>query len=189
MSELITGKRRRWLIATAVTALIAVVAVIALTPGTAQPQPAVGSMAPLFELPDQDGRLHAVEDYRGNYVVLYFYPKDQTPGCTTEACEFRDDIFKYRELGARVLGVSLDDVESHKEFAEEHGLPFPLLADPEGVAVDAYGVRTRFAGMEVAARQTFLIDPEGRIARHYVDVDPETHSAQILADLQALTQS
>ena len=91
-------------------------------------QPTVGR-APEFELPDQDGQLHSLEDYRDQWVVLYFYPKDETPGCTTEACEFRDDIFAFRELNAQILGVSLDDVESHKAFAEKYGLPFPLLAD------------------------------------------------------------
>ena len=86
----------------------------------------VGSPAPEFELPDQDGQLHSLEDYRDQWVVLYFYPKDETPGCTTEACEFRDNIFAFRKLNAQILGVSLDDVESHKKFAENHGLPFPM---------------------------------------------------------------
>ncbi len=148
---------------------------------------AVGDPAPGFELTDQNGDVHSLEDYRDEWVALYFYPKDDTPGCTTEACEFRDDIFKYRRMGCQVLGVSLDDEASHKAFAEKYGLPFPLLADTEGKTADAYGVRTRFMGMPVAKRQTFLIDPEGHIAKHYAKVDPETHSAELLADLSELT--
>ena len=145
----------------------------------------VGGPAPDFELPDQDGQLHSLEDYRDRWVVLYFYPKDETPGCTTEACEFRDNIFAYRELNAQILGVSLDDVESHKAFAENHGLPFPLLADTEGTVADAYGVKTRMMGFTVAKRQTFLINPQGNVAIHYEKVDPDTHSEQVLADLRA----
>ncbi len=147
----------------------------------------IGEPAPEFELSDQDGQLHSLEDYRDRWVVLYFYPKNGTPGCTTEACEFRDNIFEYRRLNAQVLGVTLDDVESHKSFAENHSLPFPLLADTRGDAADAYGVKTRMFGMTVARRQTFIIDPEGRLALHYEDVDPDTHAAEVLADLERLT--
>ena len=154
---------------------------------TAADQVVVGQPAPEFELPDQDGQLHSLEDYRDRWVVLYFYPKDETPGCTTEACEFRDNIFEYREMNAQILGVSLDDVESHKSFAENHNLPFPLLADSEGIAAEAYGVKTKFAGMTVAKRQTFIIDPTGKVAKHYEKVKPETHSAEVLADLLRLT--
>ena len=146
----------------------------------------VGKPAPEFELADQQGQLHSLEDYRDQWVVLYFYPKDETPGCTTEACEFRDNIFAYRELNAQILGVSLDDVESHRKFAENHSLPFPLLADTEGTAADAYGVKTKMMGWIVAKRQTFLIDPDGNIAMHYEKVDPDEHSAQVLADLESL---
>jgi len=149
-------------------------------------QVVVGDPAPDFELRDQNGQLHAIEDYRDKWVALYFYPKDGTPGCTTEACEFRDNIFAFRRLNCQILGVSLDDEESHKAFAEEHGLPFPLLADTTGSAADAYGVKTRMLGMTMAKRQTFLIDPDGRVARHYADVDPDKHSAEIIADLEKL---
>ena len=100
--------------------------------GVANDRVTIGDPAPEFELPDQDGQLHSLEDYRDQWVVLYFYPKDQTPGCTTQACEFRDNVFAFRDHNAQILGVSLDDVESHKAFAEKHGLPFPLLADVEG---------------------------------------------------------
>lgn len=155
--------------------------------GAASEQPAVGSPAPEFELADQTGQLHSLEDYREQWVVLYFYPKDETPGCTTEACEFRDNIFAFRDLNAQIIGVSLDDVESHREFAENHSLPFPLLADVDGVAADAYGVKTRMLGMTVAKRQTFIIAPDGNIAKHYVKVKPSEHSAQVLEDLKALS--
>ena len=149
-------------------------------------QVTTGDVAPEFELPDQDGQLHSLEDYRDQWVVLYFYPKDETPGCTTEACEFRDNIFAFRELNAQILGISLDDVESHRKFAENHSLPFPLLADTDGAAADAYGVKTKMFGMTVAKRQTFVIGPDGIIAKHYEKVDPDQHSEQVLADLREL---
>jgi peroxiredoxin Q/BCP len=150
---------------------------------------AVGKLAPDFELADQDSRLHSLEDYRDRWVVLYFYPKDGTPGCTTEACEFRDNIFAYRDLNAQVLGISLDDVESHKSFSEEYGLPFPLLADVDGNVAKAYGVKTRMFGFTLAKRQTFIIDPDGRVAKHYAKVKPASHSRQVLADLEAMITS
>ena len=158
-------------------------------PAVASEQIIVGQSAPEFELPDQDGQLHSLEDYRDQWVVLYFYPKDETPGCTTEACEFRDNIFAFKAINAQILGVSLDDVESHQKFAEKHGLPFPLLADSEGEAAEAYGVKTKMFGMTVAKRQTFLISPDGTLAKHYMKVKPAEHSAQVLADLKALGAS
>jgi peroxiredoxin Q/BCP len=155
-------------------------------PALADGEVTIGAPAPEFELPDQDGQLHSLEDYRDQWVVLYFYPKDETPGCTTQACEFRDNIFAFRKLNAQILGVSLDDVESHKKFSENHGLPFPLLADSDGKTADAYGVKTKMMGWTVAKRQTFIVDPEGNIARHYEKVDPDEHAAIVLADLEAL---
>jgi peroxiredoxin Q/BCP len=149
-------------------------------------QPGIGDPAPDFELRDQDGEIRSIEDYRGKWVALYFYPKDGTPGCTTEACEFRDNIFAFRDRNCHILGVSLDDEESHREFSEEHGLPFPLLADTDGSTADAYGVKSRMLGFTVARRQTFLIDPKGNVARHYEDVDPDSHSREIIADLDEL---
>lgn len=146
----------------------------------------LGSAAPDFELPDQDGQLHSLEDYRDQWVVLYFYPKDQTPACTTEACQFRDNVFAFRDANAQILGVSFDDVESHREFAEQYSLPFPLLADVEGKAAAAYGVVTRMFGMRLARRETFLIDPLGRVAKHYTAVNPATHVQEVLADLEIL---
>ncbi len=142
--------------------------------------------APAFELKDQHGETHTLEDYRGRWVALYFYPKDDTPGCTTEACAFRDDIFKFKAKNIAVIGVSLDDVASHAEFAEKYHLPFTLLSDADGSTAKRYGVLRNFGLVKVAARETFLIDPEGRIARHYRKVDPDTHSAQVLGDLDTL---
>ena len=173
---------------TAIIMAAAGVLMLALAPsGAATDQPAVGALAPEFELADQTGQLHSLEDYREQWVVLYFYPKDETPGCTKEACEFRDNIFAFRDLNTQILGVSLDDVDSHREFAENHSLPFPLLADTDGRAADAYGVKTRMFGMTVARRQTFIIGPNGTIAKHYEEVKPGEHSAQVIADLKALS--
>jgi len=169
--------------------LLVIVALVMTSRGNASEAIIPGTPAPEFELPDQTGQLHSLEDYRDQWVVLYFYPKDETPGCTTEACEFRDNIFEFRRINAQILGVSFDDVESHLKFAENHQLPFPLLADVEGKAADAYGVKTRMFGMTVAKRQTFLIDPAGNIAKHYEKVKPDTHSEQVLADLKELGAS
>lgn len=152
-------------------------------------EPQLGSIAPDFKLPDQNGKTHELKDYRGKWVALYFYPKDQTPGCTTQACEFRDNIFAFRGAGAVILGVSVDDVESHKKFAEKHGLPFTLLADDTKATAKKYGVLKSYLGtLELARRDTFLIDPEGRIVKHYSDVDPKGHSKIVLDDIKALQQ-
>jgi peroxiredoxin Q/BCP len=149
--------------------------------------PAIGKPAPRFRLQDQAGRWITLDAQRGKWVVLYFYPKDDTPGCTTQACEFRDNVFAFREAGAVILGVSVDDVESHARFAAEHGLPFPILADVGKSTTKAYGVLNRFLGFfELARRETFVIDPQGRIARHYGDVDPKGHSELVLRDLKQL---
>jgi peroxiredoxin Q/BCP len=149
--------------------------------------PAVGSPAPAFKLQDQTGKWHSLSDYKGKWVVLYFYPKDKTPGCTTQACEFRDNIFAYRELGAVILGVSVDDVASHKSFAEENSLPFPLLADSDKSVTTAYGTLKEYVGIaKLARRDTFIIDPQGNIAKHYQDVKPAGHSEIVLADLKQL---
>ncbi|HLG53360.1 MAG TPA: peroxiredoxin [Steroidobacteraceae bacterium] len=169
------------------SATIACVTLIMATSAAAQESPAVGAAAPAFRLQDQAGKWHALDDYRGKWVVLYFYPKDNTPGCTTQACEFRDNIFAYRELGAVILGVSVDDVESHRPFAEEQNLPFPILADSEKKVTTAYGTLTRYLGVvELARRDTFIIDPQGRVARHYVKVEPKGHSEMVLTELRQL---
>jgi thioredoxin-dependent peroxiredoxin len=149
--------------------------------------PEVGMTAPAFRLQDQAGAWHGSSDYRGKWLVLYFYPKDDTPGCTTQACEFRDNLFAFNKLDAVVVGVSVDDVASHQAFAEEHSLPFTLLADSTKETAKAYGVLRSVLGlMEIASRETFIIDPEGRIAKHYRGVDPKGHSQAVLKDLRAL---
>jgi len=145
--------------------------------------PGLGTAAPDFKLQDQDGKWHTLADYRGKWVALYFYPKDQTPGCTTQACDFRDNIFAYRDAGAVILGVSVDDVESHKEFVEKHGLPFTLLADPTKETARRYGV-LNFTGF--AKRETFLIDPKGIIVKRYVVSEPKGHSDVVLKDIKEL---
>ncbi len=149
--------------------------------------PEVGAAAPAFKLQDQTGRWHALEEYRGKWLVLYFYPKDKTPGCTTQACELRDNIFAFRKIGATIIGISVDDVASHKEFAEEHGLPFTILADPTKQTAKDYGVLVKWMGtIEIAQRDTFIIDPAGRIAKHFVKVEPKGHSELVLKELEAL---
>ena len=146
-----------------------------------------GDQAPDFTLPDQEGTPVKLSDLRGQTVVLYFYPKADTPGCTTQACEFRDNIFAFGKQGAVILGISVDDVASHKHFAEEHSLPFTLLADSTKETAKSYGVlRSALGLMEIASRETFIIDPQGRIAKHYASVDPKGHSQMVLADLKVL---
>lgn len=151
--------------------------------------PAVNSPAPEFALPDQSGRTVRLADFRGKWVVLYFYPKDDTPGCTAEACAFRDDIAALTLLGAQVVGVSLDDTASHAAFAKKYSLPFPLLADTDAKASASYGAVTNLVVARFARRYTLLIDPQGRIAKAYLDVDTSRHSAEIIADLKRLTSS
>lgn len=157
---------------------------VAAVPALAQPQ--AGEAAPDFRLQDQNGEWHALGDYRGKWVTLYFYPKDDTPGCTTEACAFRDNIFAFDKIGAVVLGVSLDDVQSHAEFAEKYSLPFPLLADSDSGTAQVYGVLSNMGSFKMAKRETFLIDPQGQIAKHYAQVSPSKHSEQVLGDLETL---
>ena len=152
-------------------------------PVVATAEPATGSVAPGFRLQDQHDAWVSLADQKGKWLVVYFYPMDETPGCTTEACEFRDNIFAFRRLGVNVLGISVQDVASKKEFAAKHSLPFSVLADSGKTVARAYGVLNMLG---FARRETFVIDPQGRIAKHYADVDPKAHSKQLLADLQAL---
>ena len=145
--------------------------------------PLEGAAAPAFRLQDQAGAWHQLSDYKGKWVVVYFYPKDQTPGCTTEACSLRDNIFAFRKLGATILGISVDDVASHKAFAEKHSLPFTLLADPTKKTTKDYGVLFNMGVIQFAQRDTLLIDPQGRVAKHWVKVDPKDHSDMVLKEL------
>lgn len=152
--------------------------------------PQAGKQAPLFALPDQNGIEQSLEQYLGKWVVLYFYPKDDTPGCTKEACSFRDGYAELQKEGVVILGVSADSVKKHLKFAEKFSLPFPLLADEEKKVVERYGVwgTKKFMGREYEGifRTTFLIDPKGAIAKVYEDVKPDDHAMAILRDLQSL---
>lgn len=151
--------------------------------------PAVGSMAPTFALPDQGGREVTLDSLRGKWLVLYFYPKDDTPGCTEEACSFRDDLGQLTALGAQVVGISVDDSASHAEFAKKYSLQFPLLADRDGAVARRYGAYADWKVVSYAKRYTFLIDPQGKIAKTYLKVDTSKHSTEIIADLKQLTSS
>lgn len=150
------------------------------------PLPLPGAPAPDFQLKDQNGVVHRLGDYHGHWLVLYFYPKDQTPACTSEACHFRDDQQRLLAMGAEVVGVSLDNVASHRAFIDKYHLPFTLLCDPGGTTAAAYGSLFSLGIIKFAKRRTFLIDPDGRIARVYSDVVPSEHADQIVADLHTL---
>jgi len=151
--------------------------------------PAVGADAPSFNLQDQNGEWHTLESYRGQWLAVYFYPRDDTPGCTTEACNFRDNIYAFKAIGAAVIGISVDDVESHKEFSDKYKLPFTILADEDNKTTRAYGVLRDYKLVKLASRQSFLIDPNGKIAKHYEDVDPDAHTDEVLADIKAFMES
>ena len=146
----------------------------------------IGINAPEFTLPDQEGKMHSLSDYKGKRVLLYFYPKDDTPGCTTEACNFRDGYDEFKKMGLVVFGVSKDSIKSHKKFAEKYSLPFPLLSDETGEVVEKYkswGMK-KFMGREYMGilRNSFLIDEAGKIAKVYESVKPADHSKEVKAD-------
>jgi peroxiredoxin Q/BCP len=174
----------KWLLVAA-TLIVALLAVRAALAGD-QPKP--GDAAPDFNLPDQHGAHHTLAQYRGKYLVLYFYPKDDTPGCTQEACSFRDDLDKLSRMGAQVVGISVDDAESHAEFAKKYHLPFTLLADKGGTVAKSYGTLLNLRLVKFAHRYTFLINPGGKISRVYLNVDTSRHSDEIIRDLKQLTQ-
>lgn len=146
-----------------------------------------GSIAPEFSLKDKDGAQISLAKMSTPYKIVYFYPKDDTPGCTEEACTFRDDQAALTLLGAQVVGVSLDDSASHAAFARKYSLPFPLLADTDAKVSASYGAVTNLVVAKFAKRYTFLIDPQGRIAKAYLNVDTARHAAEIVADLKRLT--
>ena len=147
----------------------------------------VGGAAPDFDLPDQDGKRYTLFDYRGKWLALYFYPKDDTPGCTKQACAFRDDIHQLRDLGAEVVGVSVDDRASHARFARKYDLTFPLLADSKGKTARRYDSIWPLIG--IARRNTFLIDPEGNVARIYRSASASRNSGEIVEDLKGMKNS
>ena len=148
----------------------------------------VGDKAPNFILNDQNNEAHQLSDYEGRWVILYFYPKDDTPGCTTQACDFRDAVKRIIASRSVVFGLSLDSVESHKRFSDKNNLPFSLLSDEEGVAAKSYDSLNNFMGYKSAKRNTFIINPQGFLSKIYLSVDPKTHSQMVLNDLSLLQE-
>jgi peroxiredoxin Q/BCP len=157
-----------------------------LRPGAQRPE---GGAAPDFALTDQNGQTRRLGDYAGRWLVLYFYPRDDTPGCTQEACRFRDDIGVMRDLDAAVVGVSVNDTRSHADFARKYQLPFPLLSDPDGQTAAAYGSLLNLGVVRFARRHTFIITPDGRIAARFDKVDPASHAQEVARTLRALQQA
>jgi peroxiredoxin Q/BCP len=148
--------------------------------------PSVGSTAPEFTLPSQEGAPVSLKEYRGKWVVLYFYPKDFTSGCTIEAHNFQRDLSQYQQKNAVILGVSVDSADSHKQFCTKEGLNFKLLADTDYKVSSEYDSLTNFGAAKVAARHTFIINPEGKVVKVYTEVKPNEHSAEVLAALAEL---
>ena len=145
--------------------------------------------APNFSLYDAHEDLHKLTDYQGHWLVIYFYPKDNTPGCTKEACVLRDDSERFAELNTKVIGISTDNSKSHLNFSVKQSLPFALLADPDGKVSSAYGVLFKLGPVKFCKRHSFIIDPAGRIAKIYRSVSPSTHSQELLQDLHQLQEA
>jgi peroxiredoxin Q/BCP len=148
--------------------------------------PAVGASAPNFTLNSQEGKPISLEQYRGKWVVLYFYPKDMTSGCTIEAHNFQRDQAKYDALNTVILGVSVQDSQSHQQFCTKEGLTFKLLADTDQKVSEEYGSLKNYGVMKLSARNTFIVDPQGKIVKEYIGVDPTKHSEDVLAELTTL---
>ena len=168
--------------------LVAAVAILAAIPFVTaraddSPMPADGQKAPIFTLPSQTGESISLKSYRGKWVVLYFYPKDMTTGCTIEAHKFQDALPQFEAKNAVILGVSVDTVDSHKQFCTKDGLTFHLLADPDHKVVSEYGSLGGFNGFVIANRNTFLIDPHGKIVKEWVKVNPNTAASDVLSAL------
>lgn len=167
-----------------------VVTAIAVKPFTAVNEvPAAGAAAPTFKLVTNEGKEASLSDYKGKWVVLYFYPKDFTSGCTLEAHNFQRDLAKYEKANAVILGVSVDTAESHKSFCAKEGLNFKLLADTDAKVSEQYGSVMEYNGAKYSARNTFIIDPHGKIAKVFVKVGPAGHSDEVLAALAELQKS
>lgn len=151
----------------------------------------VGQAAPDFTLKDQDGRERTLSEYKGEWVLVYFYPRDNTPGCTKEACTLRDEYEDFRRLTITIFGISGDSVESHAKFAKKHDLPFPLLADTEKEVMKAYGSfgKKKFMGREYEGifRNSYLIDPEGKLRKIYEKVKPAEHAKEVIKDVQTMS--
>jgi peroxiredoxin Q/BCP len=167
-----------------------VVAMFAMRPVSAVTEmPAVGTNAPTFNLTTNEGKQASLSDFKGKWVVLYFYPKDFTGGCTLEAHNFQRDLSKYDAVNAVILGVSVDTAESHKSFCAKEGLNFKLLSDSDAKVSDQYGSVMEYNGMKLSARNTFIIDPQGKIAKVFAKVNPAVHSEEVLAALASLQKS
>lgn len=151
--------------------------------------PAAGTAAPSFKLTTNEGKVASLSDFKGKWVVLYFYPKDFTSGCTIEAHNFQRDLAKYKKAKAVILGVSVDTADSHKSFCAKEGLSFKLLADVGGTVSTEYGSTMEYNGATYSARNTFIIDPRGKIAKVFIQVNPSLHSEEVLAALAALQKS
>ncbi|AXC13104.1 Alkyl hydroperoxide reductase subunit C-like protein [Acidisarcina polymorpha] len=175
-----------------VTLIVAVVGVAAFAARSSfaddSSMPQVGQSAPTFTLPSQDGTQISLDSFKGKWVVLYFYPKDMTTGCTIEAHNFQRDQDKFTKENAVILGVSVDSTDSHKQFCTKENLTFRLLADPDKKVVKAYGSLGSFGPMVIAKRNTFLIDPSGKIVKVWTGVDPSKHSEEVLAELATVEQ-
>jgi peroxiredoxin Q/BCP len=167
-------------------ALFLLLSIALALPALAGDPPAAGDNAPAFSLSSQDGSAVSLAQYRGKWVVLYFYPKDFTSGCTVEAHNFQRDLAKYEKASAVILGVSLDSVDSHKGFCTKEGLSFKLLSDPDAAVTKSYGSLTKYQDKDYAARNTFLIGPDGVIGKVFLKVSPATHSDEVLAALAQL---
>jgi peroxiredoxin Q/BCP len=176
-----SGNRKGFLFASVLLAA----SVFSITAAGAEPVPQAGTEAPPFTLPSQDGKPVSLKDLRGKWVVLYFYPKDGTSGCTLEAHNFQRDLPSYGARNAIIVGVSVDTTGSHKEFCAKQGLTFKLLADDQKQVSAEYGSLRSILGYKIAARNTFLIDPQGKIAKVWTSVGPSTHSTEVLAALSA----
>jgi len=167
-----------------------VVAMFALRPVSAITEmPAVGTNAPTFNLTTNEGKQASLSDFKGKWVVLYFYPKDFTGGCTLEAHNFQRDLSKYDAVNAVILGVSVDTAESHKSFCAKEGLNFKLLSDSDAKVSEQYGSVMEYNGMKLSARNTFIIDPQGKIVKVFAKVNPAVHSEEVLAALASLQKS
>ena len=171
------------------SAIIGLVTVGVMQSTETPKQPEVGTMAPDFSLTSGDGSQVSLKDFHGKWIVLYFYPKDFTSGCTLEAHNFQRDIAKYGDAGAVILGVSVDTAQSHKDFCTKEGLNFKLLADPDAKVSTEYGSVMDYKGQKLAARNTFIINPDGEVVKVYTSVKPAEHSDQVLKDLADLKKS
>jgi peroxiredoxin Q/BCP len=175
--------RKPWILALATAFLLSIAYVT--VHAADETMPAVGQTAPTFTLPSQDGSQISLSSFKGKWVVLYFYPKDMTKGCTIEAHNFQRDLPQFEAKNAVIVGVSVDTPDSHKEFCTKEGLTFRLLADPAHKVVDEYGSLGHFGPMTIANRNTFLIDPQGKIVKEWTKVDPQVHSGEVLAAIPA----